>query len=631
MALKIGELAKCAGITVRTLHHYDAIGLLRPSRRSESGFRLYSEADADKLKVIQALKQFGCPLSDIGEFLANPEASLAAVITRRADALDEEIRRARALRDRLYRLKEQIEVRGASAAVDWPKILEVMTMFEKYFSREELDFLRSRKMEGNLEEKWRGMVADLRGLMERGVDPHAEEAREAGRQWVRLVRDATGNDPRIAAKLKAIHSENDGTPLPYGITPEMVDYASRAFASAWGAMLAKYVSPTELQTVLARRAAHASEWPPLIAEARGLMERHAALDATETRDLALRWEELFRKAYSGDDRELEAKIRGAFQSEPDLLANIGIDLPLRMFVREAIMHLPTRTRVAEAAHSNLGPKPSAMRVAIFRAAHQLLDNPLILEDPLALKILGEVEEARLRANLAVYDAPLLRGLRASTVLRSRLAEDEWAEAKLRGVRQYVILGAGLDTFAYRNPEPDVGKVFEVDFPETQQWKRECLREAGIAEPESLVFAPIDFERATLVEALEQVGFRADEPAFFSWLGVTMYLPEEAVMAVLRFVASHPSGSGIVFDYGVHPSRLTERELAGMRAVMARTTERGEPWKTQFDPDVLTGELLSMGFRKVRNYTSEEINAKCLAGRTDGLRKSGVSRLVCAEV
>ena len=277
------------------------------------------------------------------------------------------------------------------------------------------------------------------------------------------------------------------------------------------------------------------------------------------------------------------------------------------------------------------PKPSALRVGILRAAHQLLDIPLVFEDPFALRILGPVEEESLRNDPMRYDTPRLNGLRASLVVRSRLAEEEWARSKQYGVRQFVILGAGLDTFAYRNQSHDSSRIFEVDLPLTQKWKRDCLRVAGIEEPASLTFAPVDFERSTLAEGLRAARFNDDEPAFFSWLGVTMYLEEAAVMNTLRFIASLPRGSGVVFDYGVLPTLLSPMERSAMEFIATRAAEHGERWKTYFDSSSFAGALHSLGFREVEDLGPQQLTERYLSGRMDGLRKSGVTRLICARI
>jgi len=143
--------------------------------------------------------------------------------------------------------------------------------------------------------------------------------------------------------------------------------------------------------------------------------------------------------------------------------------------------------------------------------------------------------------------------------------------------------------------------------------------------------PINFESATLAEALGEAGFSRDAPAFFAWLGVTMYLEAEAIMNTLRFIASLAPGSGVVFDYAVLPALQSATERRAMEYLAARVAEHGEPWKTYFDPAPLEGTLRSLGFHEVEDLGPEQLNARYLSGRQDGLRKSGVSRLVCARV
>ena len=203
------------------------------------------------------------------------------------------------------------------------------------------------------------------------------------------------------------------------------------------------------------------------------------------------------------------------------------------------------------------PSRTAYGVAISRAAHQILDLPRVFEDPVALTLLGPQAAAGIRAARARFNRRYARYLRAFLVARSRLAEDALSEAVARGVRQYVLLGAGLDTFAHRNPHRAAGlRVFEVDHPATQEWKRHLISNAHLKSPDSLVYVPVDFERESLAERLAANGFRADEPAFFSWLGVTMYLSREAIQETLRFVAqAKVSRSGIVFDYLTMPPPL----------------------------------------------------------------------------
>lgn len=275
------------------------------------------------------------------------------------------------------------------------------------------------------------------------------------------------------------------------------------------------------------------------------------------------------------------------------------------------------------------PSFTALRVAMGRAAHQLFDKPLLLEDPLALRVIGPQSAQEIRTHRERFDDRFARHLRAFIVARSRLAEDTLHEALKQGVLQYVVLGAGLDTFAYRNPYPEL-RVFEVDHPTTQTWKRRQLISSDIPLPESLTFVPIDFETQTLGERLRASGFRDDEPACFSWLGVTMYLTQDAVVTTLKFVTRRPAGSSIVFDYAVSPWTLTFVRRMVVRGILQRVAAIGEPWKTFFDPETFTAELRALGFAHVEDLGGDELNARFFQAR-GRLSVTGLGRIVYARV
>ena len=223
------------------------------------------------------------------------------------------------------------------------------------------------------------------------------------------------------------------------------------------------------------------------------------------------------------------------------------------------------------------------------------------------------------------------GLRSSVVVRSRLAEDEWAGAIERGVRQCVILGAGLDTSAYRHRDAP-GRVFEVDLAATQAWKQARLREAGIQGPASLSYVPVDFESVSLAEGLARAGFDAREPAFFSWLGVTMYLEEAAVIETLRFIAGCAKGSAVLLEYVMPLAGLPPMMRIAMEQVAAQLAERGEPWKSYFEPTALADNVAALGFGHSRTWTPDELNRRYLADRTDGLHIGAIpGRLMLAVV
>lgn len=274
-----------------------------------------------------------------------------------------------------------------------------------------------------------------------------------------------------------------------------------------------------------------------------------------------------------------------------------------------------------------------MRVAMRRAVHQILDHPKIVVDPIALPIIGSEAVAKLEAERSRHQSRVARNLRAFLVVRSRFAEDELARSMSRGVSQFVILGAGLDTFAYRNPHGDSAlRVFEVDYPATQEWKRQKLAAAGIAIPPSVTYAPVDFERQTLAEGLKLAGFEASKAAFFSWLGVTMYLTEDAVMNTFGFIASTPAGGGVVFDYAVPRSSLNWVGRMALDALSDRVAAAGEPFRTFFDPAALAERLRQIGFSHVEDLDTREINGRYFKDRADQLCVTGgMGHLMSAEV
>ena len=277
------------------------------------------------------------------------------------------------------------------------------------------------------------------------------------------------------------------------------------------------------------------------------------------------------------------------------------------------------------------PSRSALRVASLRAVHQLLDEPLTFPDAIALPLLGASAEAALRDDPFVLNDPMSRGLRGALVARGRFVEDELARCVAAGVRQYVLLGAGLDTFSYRNPYGDEGlRVFEVDHPGTQRWKQQLLAEARIGVPASLTFVPLDFERDDLGGALRRAGFRADQPACVSWMGVTMYLTADAVLRTLGTVAGFAAGSCLCFDYRVPVTMLNPIERAVSDVMEQQIAALGEPWLSTFDPTQLQSQLLELGFSSAASATADDLNMRYFARRKDGLRTGGGVRIMCAK-
>jgi methyltransferase (TIGR00027 family) len=271
---------------------------------------------------------------------------------------------------------------------------------------------------------------------------------------------------------------------------------------------------------------------------------------------------------------------------------------------------------------------TAFRVAQRRAAHQVLDQPCVLDDPIAIPLLG----LRFALNCFRESSRLACAFRAFMAARSRYAEDHLAESVAAGVAQYVILGAGLDTFAYRNPFLHV-RVFEVDFPATQEWKRTLLGEATIHEPANLIFVPIDFEHTALAEGLADAGFDAGKPAFFGWLGVVPYLTREAFRATLETIAKLPLGTAVSFDFALSPHTLSPLRRLAFNALAQRVARAGEPFRLFFTLEELETEFHRVGFRRFEQLDSASINERYFAGRVDGLKlpSPGLGKLATAWV
>lgn len=272
-----------------------------------------------------------------------------------------------------------------------------------------------------------------------------------------------------------------------------------------------------------------------------------------------------------------------------------------------------------------------MGAAIFRAIHQVLDGePKILNDPLAV---GLVEGSSREEILAApSDSRPPTWFRSTFVVRSRYTEDSLAEAVANGVSQYVLLGAGMDTFAYRQPRWAAKlRIFEIDHPESQKVKREHLVKRGIAVPANVEFCPIDFEQVSLAEGLATSSLDHRTPTLFSWLGVTQYLTKEAIDATLRFIRSMPERSELVMEFILPPHSWTPEEAGFLTKVLQLVIERGEPWLTYFTPDEISDDLLKLGFAPVSHLTPEDAAVRYFGNRHDGITPPHYSRLLRAEL
>lgn len=335
MKLKTGELAKRSGLTVRTLHHYDSIGLLRPSARSEAGYRLYDRDDIARLHQVQALRRFGVSLADIGTFLANPASSLSTVVERQIAALTRQIDQAGILRAQLSRLHSEL---GAGVEPDlaaWLSTLELMTMYDTYFSKEELKQLPFFAGDAACIAEWDAIVARFRHMIAAGVPPSAPEAQRLSQEWMLKLERDTNGDPGVMVRILAMQAHEPALREQNGITPEVEAFLKEAFTQSRLAMFKKYLSAAEFAYMDAHYRIRMDEWPALIARVRKAVADGAAADDAQVRQLMGEWMALSH-SLAGDDPATHAKIRTAYEKEPLLMIGSWISDDMKAFIGHAM-------------------------------------------------------------------------------------------------------------------------------------------------------------------------------------------------------------------------------------------------------------------------------------------------------
>lgn len=338
MELTVGELAKRSGLTVRTLHHYDAIGLLVPSLRSAAGYRLYDRANIERLHRIQALRQLGLSLADIGTALSGPQAPLAEVIDRQIAQLDHEIANASRLRSQLGRLRAQLDTGQAPDLADWLETLETMSLYEKYFSPEELKALPLHT-DPDVLPQWSALVTAVQSAMDRGATVDDADVHLLALNWMAMLERGTGNNPAFLLRLHAINEQEPQMRELSGISKELERFVEQAVISARLAIFARYLDEHEMQRVRANYGHEMYNWPALIVELRKAMADQRPPDDLHVQALAQRWMTLFR-SYAGDDPSTHERIREAYAKEPDLRRGSAVDEALMGYLRKAWAHPP---------------------------------------------------------------------------------------------------------------------------------------------------------------------------------------------------------------------------------------------------------------------------------------------------
>ena len=353
MLLKIGELAKRSGLTIRALRHYHAIGLLTPSCRSDGGYRLYDRDDVAKLYRIQALRRLDLPLAEIAGMLAGGGPNLPQLIGQQIDALQRQISHASELHHQLLQLQQQLAAHHEPRMDDWLAALEGMVNAAKYFSAAELDALKARRARGAPEagSEKAALIATLEQLRARGVAPQQQEARALAGRWIALLLDEVGGDEGMLMKLYTMHWNEPGLRTLSGVDRDGIDYISQAMAHSRLEIYAKYCDPHEIARLQTCYVGQTTAWPPLICAVREQLAGGAPADSPAMQALARQWRALSH-AKAGGDTGLQIKLQNAFQNEPALRIGSGIDLPLITFIQQAMSQLTDASTQGESTHDS---------------------------------------------------------------------------------------------------------------------------------------------------------------------------------------------------------------------------------------------------------------------------------------
>ena len=335
MLIQVGELAKRAGITVRTLHHYEQTGVLLPSARSAAGYRLYNLADVQRLHMIQALAKAGLELAEIRDFLEQESLSLTELLDAQITLLDKQLRSIHTLRDRLVELRAGLLDDATPDLESWLQTLELMNMYDRWFSKEELQQLPFAVQKDALSAIWSGLVAEANALLEYHIPVTDERAKDLATRWMERLEQDTAGKPEFLTRLNEMHSVEPQMQVQTGITPEMTDYITRAFAESKLSIWEKYLTPEEMAFTRKHYFDRMMEWPPLVAKLHQAQRENLAPATDDAQKLAENWLALF-QSYAGTNPETQQKFRTAMQQEPHLMKGTWMTPAVLAWLQQAI-------------------------------------------------------------------------------------------------------------------------------------------------------------------------------------------------------------------------------------------------------------------------------------------------------
>ena len=335
MLFKVGELAKRAGITVRTLHHYEAMGLLLPSARTAAGYRLYNRQDITRLHHIQALSRMGMSLNEVRDCLERQALSLQEILDSQISMLDGQLAEIAVLRQRLVTLRETLRSGAEPDLEEWLTTLELMTMYDRYFSKEELQRLPFAQADSHRDDEWKQLVGQVAALCQQGVSPADVRAQRLATQWMEMLERDTAGEPDFLVRLNKMHQAEPDMARQTGISAEMTDYVTRAFGHGKLDIYRRYLNEEEFAFTSSHYFDRMQEWPPLVAEVRKANAQGVKADSEQAQQLARRWLELF-QSFAGTSPLTQQKFRAAMAQEPELAKGTWMTPEVLAWLQQAI-------------------------------------------------------------------------------------------------------------------------------------------------------------------------------------------------------------------------------------------------------------------------------------------------------
>lgn len=344
MLLKIGELAKRTGLTVRILHHYDKIGLLQPSERSEADYRLYNRDDITRLHRIQALRRLNLSLAEIATLIEQDQVGLENVVSEQLAMLEQQITSSIALRDRLKQLQELLHSNQEPQLDYWLGVLEMMSVADKYFSRDDLHKLRHHKNgDASPDLRMQALIKEAKKLLQAGIRPDDIQAKDLAVRWINTMNETMPPIPRYLSILTKMHRNEPSLQTLTGVDNSMMDFIAQASIEVRYSIYRKYLSEHELRCFRSSMLKHSLEWDLIFSDVRELIQAGIPATSEQTLTVLRKWRLLFLDAWGGDMATV-AKVREIHAKESGVLLGGSMTQELMTYARQGLIHLEAEIR-----------------------------------------------------------------------------------------------------------------------------------------------------------------------------------------------------------------------------------------------------------------------------------------------